>query len=634
MDLPVILYGAGGRAEYEKEQAENLGLKIACFVDADPKKQGRSYLDLPILSLAQAKDRHGKFYVYLTPTIEKHGEIIEYLLKNGIKQEFIINAAEECHGCRDLDSKLNVFDLFLYSCCQVNESMNDPPRVYWENSGWDMESAIDAYIAMRDDLSRSIKSGIMCRCTGCSSIKNESRPVNKVIKQLIFNYDYPCQLSCIYCEHENAGNKLRGDEDKGIRFAREFDYKRFVEILERRRLLADDALIILAGGEITIHPRLDEILDAIDKYKLEVFTNAIVYNERIAMSAAKPGGGMLISVDAGTKQTYKLIKGMDAFDKVWANIKMYTDRCVNVRAKYVFIEENSNAVDIEGFIREAAKSGVNEIRLSANYLRQRQHTAEQYSQMARMIGLAEKNMLKAYFESTLTDKEQSLILQIKHDMSFETPHIEGKWDDYYHIAEDYTDMHFSSFLFPMIEKHRFPLEYVLDFPCGRGRIAEKLYLRYGDAIIRIALCDANTEAVDFCRKRFAGNDSFDYAINEVEDEQCIALNFQDSEFSFIYSWDAMVHFSYEWLDFYIGEFFRIAKPSGYALIHHSNLGSDEVCVDLNKSSNWKNNPYWRSIVSREDVGFIARKHGFGISDQTVIDWVIPKLDCITVLRKP
>lgn len=94
-----------------------------------------------------------------------------------------------------------------------------------------------------------------------------------------------------------------------------------------------------------------------------------------------------------------------------------------------------------------------------------------------------------------------------------------------------------------------------------------------------------------------------------------------------------MHFSYKWLDFYIGEFFRIIENNGYVFIHHSNLSATDVKVENGKSEIWSDNPGWRAPVSSKDVKYISEKHGFTVVEQNIIDWEVSNLDCITLLRK-
>jgi SAM-dependent methyltransferase len=214
-----------------------------------------------------------------------------------------------------------------------------------------------------------------------------------------------------------------------------------------------------------------------------------------------------------------------------------------------------------------------------------------------------------------------------------TPNTGNAWNDYYDIAEGYANESVERNFIPLLLNYKISLNRVLDFPSGRGRIAESMYKMYADNIEKFVCCDANKEAINYCQKRFAGNNVFDFMVNKVDEWQCIPLEFKDSSFTFIYSWDSMVHFSYKWIDFYVSEFYRILENNGYVFIHHSNLASPDVKIDTGKSEDWNNNPHVRALVSANDVKYISEKHGFKVVEQNIINWIVPNLDCISLLRK-
>jgi|GEM_PF-685411 len=230
-------------------------------------------------------------------------------------------------------------------------------------------------------------------------------------------------------------------------------------------------------------------------------------------------------------------------------------------------------------------------------------------------------------------KSNKIILPLFYN-DYIQPNIGSGWNHYYAIAEDSATPEFEKYFIPFLTKHNISLGHVLDFPSGRGRIAEVLYKNNSEKIDKIMCCDANGEAIEYCRERFSENDRFAFLTNTVDDNNPLPLEIGDNSFSFIYSWDAMVHFSYKWLDFYIGEFFRILQDGGYVFIHHSNLGACDATSYKDISENFNENLHWRSSVCANDVKYIAEKHGFCVVQQRVIDWVdAQKIDCISLLKK-
>lgn len=239
--------------------------------------------------------------------------------------------------------------------------------------------------------------------------------------------------------------------------------------------------------------------------------------------------------------------------------------------------------------------------------------------LSRQDGIADSFELKSGFE-------------INH-MAPLTPNPKNTehWHMYYNLAEKVGKRDFGTYFQPVLDKHpSISYEKVLDFACGFGRIAE-IFASFSD---NITLCDINKLAIDHCKKRFAdyvskqsSSCSFEFCVSD----NSLTLPFDDKSFSFIYSWDAMVHFSYKWFDYYLGEFYRISRTGAYVFIHHSNLAN--VDSETDKSENWADNPHGRTNITAHDIARLAKMHGFRVVEQNVIDWGITNLDCITLLMR-
>ncbi|MGG7153602.1 class I SAM-dependent methyltransferase, partial [Clostridium neonatale] len=195
----------------------------------------------------------------------------------------------------------------------------------------------------------------------------------------------------------------------------------------------------------------------------------------------------------------------------------------------------------------------------------------------------------------------------------------------YKKAEKEAFYQYEKFIEPSIKK--FSLlnnnSVVLDFACGKGRIAEVIRNKCRSLIC----CDISKEAIDSCKERFKKFENVKYIVGKENE-----IDFEDSSIDFIYSWDAMVHFSYKNIDRYLCEFFRIVKPGGYVFIHYSNLLNEDFITQ--KSELGFENIYCRSNIGKEDVEFLAIKHGFRVQCQDIIQWgEVKNLDCITILTK-
>ena len=195
------------------------------------------------------------------------------------------------------------------------------------------------------------------------------------------------------------------------------------------------------------------------------------------------------------------------------------------------------------------------------------------------------------------------------------------WNEYYNNAEGHNEVHFHTYLEPLMNKYHFDFSNVLDFACGKGRIAELLSTSSGS----LTCVDTNDEAIAYCSERFAEKDNVVCKVSEPE-----SIPIESGSMSFIYSWDAMVHFDYRSIDYILTEFSRVLKSGGQAVIHHSNAKGHS---SFEADKNWRKNPHWRSEFNAQDMAHICQKSGFIIEEQLVIDWGVKSLDCISVIKK-
>lgn len=204
---------------------------------------------------------------------------------------------------------------------------------------------------------------------------------------------------------------------------------------------------------------------------------------------------------------------------------------------------------------------------------------------------------------------------------------DADWKEYYRAAEAIARNQFNGVVKPALGEalfKSFDMSVTLDFACGYGRFAEILAPRCG----KLICCDIKADSIDYCRRRFANHPSgcqFEFVVNDLDG---IALS--DEMVTFVYSWDAMVHFNKELLDRYFREFYRVMKKGGRGFAHHSNY-----CGLVGpKDTIWNDNPHCRASVSAQDAKEILEKCGFKVLAQTRITWAHDvDLDCISVFEK-
>jgi molybdenum cofactor biosynthesis enzyme MoaA len=102
----------------------------------------------------------------------------------------------------------------------------------------------------------------------------------------------------------------------------------------------------------------------------KIFTNALVYDGYISSLLSSGKGRIIVSVDAGTRDTFEKVKGVDAFNRVYDTLCRYSRESKDaINLKYIFLPGiNDNEEDINKFIALANEIKSNSITISADML--------------------------------------------------------------------------------------------------------------------------------------------------------------------------------------------------------------------------------------------------------------------------
>jgi MoaA/NifB/PqqE/SkfB family radical SAM enzyme len=141
-------------------------------------------------------------------------------------------------------------------------------------------------------------------------IKGEFKPPIEVNIDPVNN----CNLFCKFCNAKNIINRKKEE-------IMPTDH-----MLKTIQFLADwgvKAVCFAGGGESVLHPDLDKAFIKCTQVGLKsaLISNGLFLNDDQLETIARHARWIGISVDAGKPQTYKDLKGLDAFEKVTNNIQ-------------------------------------------------------------------------------------------------------------------------------------------------------------------------------------------------------------------------------------------------------------------------------------------------------------------------
>ena len=196
-----------------------------------------------------------------------------------------------------------------------------------------------------------------------------------------------------------------------------------------------------------------------------------------------------------------------------------------------------------------------------------------------------------------------------------------KRSPYYDAAEQGIDRQWSELVWPFLTAE---LQSDIDFSttvevaAGHGRNSAKLL----PLARKLHLVDINIENISFLRQRFWQHRKVQYHVNDGYSLPFLA----DASVSFIYCFDAMVHFDSDVVRSYLKEFGRILMRGGRAFAHHSNYIG-------NPGGDSHDNPGWRNFMSGELFAHYAYKAGLSVIRQKNVDWKSDGtfIDCFTLL---
>jgi pyruvate-formate lyase-activating enzyme len=199
-------------------------------------------------------------------------------------------------------------------------------------------------------------------CKNCIALSwvRKSNTVNRIALE---GHGF-CQFKCSYCQPYFT---IKNTENT---------YKAFVKYyneLKAQNRLSQDFSFSIALGEITANQLADEYLDFIINATKTVPTatqinsNGAIYNEKIA-GILQNGGYLIVSVDAGTKETYKTIHGLDVYERVLSNIRKYLPSgCICLKYLFTANGRNANENDIAGFIEFIAEEKPHMVTISYEF---------------------------------------------------------------------------------------------------------------------------------------------------------------------------------------------------------------------------------------------------------------------------
>ena len=220
------------------------------------------------------------------------------------------------------------------------------------------------FLERRNEIISDMKNDIcLDYCQKCIHLKDVgNEEVNDKIRKIdIFHWN-ECNCGCFYCSNRNSTKfKIVNHKVKG-----QINILKSLDKLKKLGVLDDKLAIHTHGGEPTILKEFGDILKFALKYNypVNIMSNGILYEKLIPQVLKIPNSVITISLDAGTRETYKQIKKVDKFNDVIKNVKSYVkdlgeEYSSHIIMKYIILKGiNDNKEEIDKWINICVSAGI------------------------------------------------------------------------------------------------------------------------------------------------------------------------------------------------------------------------------------------------------------------------------------
>ncbi len=203
-------------------------------------------------------------------------------------------------------------------------------------------------------------------CEGCKFLQVRDWNSEDYITEVLLTHWAECNSNCSYCPVIN-NKKLMED-------TKYYNILPSMKDAIKRNIIKKDALIEFAGGESTIHPEFEELMNLFvenDFENIVINTSAIKFSEAIATGIKNGQLKIVVSIDAGSKDVHERLKRVNSYDSVWESLKKYSeakeysDKKNLVRTKYIVVPGiNDTKEEFDLFIKNNLERKIDSIAIN------------------------------------------------------------------------------------------------------------------------------------------------------------------------------------------------------------------------------------------------------------------------------
>ena len=270
--------------------------------------------------------------------------------------------------CSEFNNVITFFPERIRSCCVLG---NAGPSYYenYDGKHFDFEYVKAKKKEIFDKLTDENFDNIPCK--NCFYLKDKNDNDNFTYKySLVYLNNWThCNCGCFYCD------RLQYSKGKITRFKHRSQYYDVLPIIKgmykHEMFDVDNLRVVFHGGDFSVLKEFESLTKTFIKNgvdKIDFSSNNIIYQPIVSDLLAKKKASLNMSLDCGSRETYKLIKRVDKFNDVIKNLKKYVIASKSgnpeINVKYIILKNvNDNEEEIIKFISLMKEIGITRVSL-------------------------------------------------------------------------------------------------------------------------------------------------------------------------------------------------------------------------------------------------------------------------------
>lgn len=273
-------------------------------------------------------------------------------------EKYVSKKEGHYYSCPWIEHGLVFFQSKLAMCCHCGHEGGGHTLVRDNFIGQKINW--DRVFQIKDMFRRFHKKGkIHTSCVGCPYLKEEKWSQERYIENLYISHWTHCNSKCIYCYATQKPEHFKKEKC--------YDVFPYIKEMVENGILRPGGILSFGGGEPTLLNEFEDLITYfLDNYfwGIRVHTSGVKYSPALARAINEIRGYVVVSVDAGSKETFEKVKRISCYDQVRETIRKYALQTTFlgrylVGAKYIIIPGiNDNVEEIDKWLKANYDAGL------------------------------------------------------------------------------------------------------------------------------------------------------------------------------------------------------------------------------------------------------------------------------------